>query len=133
MKKCITLIFFFSTIVSFSQNENKSYDKAFGYFQKGKNAKTLSVCNKLLKTDTTNAELFHLKAMAEMNLQKDAVALVDLNKAIELKKDFGEAYCDRGVIYWSLGKLNLACKDWKKSKELGWKMADTFLEVKCAQ
>lgn len=58
-------------------------------------------------------------------------ALEDYNKAIELdSSDVLSLFC-RGKLYNKWGKLNLACKDWKKAEQLGSLGATNALKAYC--
>lgn len=59
-------------------------------------------------------------------------AIEDFNKAIELDpRDTLSLFC-RGQLYNKLGKLSLACKDWKKAEQLGSLGATNALNTYCA-
>ncbi len=45
-------------------------------------------------------------------------ALIDINKAIEIKKDYDMGYLNRAEIYNKMGNKEKACKDFKKAQEL---------------
>jgi tetratricopeptide (TPR) repeat protein len=45
-------------------------------------------------------------------------SLSDLDKAIELKPDYAEAYSDRGTIRYTLGETEAALKDYSRALEL---------------
>lgn len=49
------------------------------------------------------------------NLQQ---AMLDYNKAIEIKPDYAEAYNDRGLIYYSRGEFDQAIADYCKAIEI---------------
>ncbi len=54
-----------------------------------------------------------------MDMQDYTSALSAFSKAIELKPDFGEAYYNRGYVYFKLGNKNLGAADLSKAGELG--------------
>lgn len=46
-------------------------------------------------------------------------ALAAFNKAVDLKPDFGEAYYNRGYVYFRLGNRAAGTSDLSKAGELG--------------
>lgn len=61
-----------------------------------------------------------MKVNVKFDTLKDySGAVVDYTKAIELNPKYGLAYNNRGVAYQALGKLDLACQDWRKAIEVG--------------
>ena len=46
-------------------------------------------------------------------------ALLDYTKAIELSPSFAEAYYNRGLLFFALGKVNEGTRDLSKAGELG--------------
>ena len=53
-----------------------------------------------------------------INGQPD-LAIQDFNEAIRQKPDFTEAYYNRGAVYGTKGKTDLAIKDFEKSRVFG--------------
>ena len=51
----------------------------------------------------------------------------DLDKAIELDPEYGEAYINRGYAKEFLGKFPAACADWKMAIELGLEEAEKYI------
>ena len=45
-------------------------------------------------------------------------AIEDLNRAIEIKPDYAEAYNNRGIAYKGLGNYNQAIKDFDRAIEI---------------
>lgn len=58
------------------------------------------------------------KALAFSQMGEFEQALLTLNKAIEIKADYGYAYLQRGVIYQKLGKMEKARADFLHTAEL---------------
>lgn len=54
-------------------------------------------------------------------------AIEEYTKLIKQQPDYGFAYINRGIAYEELRMQKEACADWNKAKELGLKVADTFL------
>jgi tetratricopeptide (TPR) repeat protein len=47
-------------------------------------------------------------------------AFVYFNKAVELKKDFGQAYYERGKAWLKINSPERACEDWSNSSKYGY-------------
>ncbi|MBT4001644.1 MAG: tetratricopeptide repeat protein, partial [Candidatus Thioglobus sp.] len=63
---------------------------------------------------------------AYIKINKDDLALKDLNKAIELDANFYQAYYNRGTLHKRMGNTTQAQQDLAKAKEL----AQQELEIK---
>lgn len=60
-------------------------------------------------------------------------AISDFSEAISLKPDYAEAYYNRGVAYYQKQEKELACNDWKRAAELGFKEANKVISEYCYQ
>lgn len=52
-------------------------------------------------------------------MQDYTSALSAFNKAIEMKPDFGEAFYNRGYVYFTLGNRNAGSSDLSRAGQLG--------------
>ena len=59
-----------------------------------------------------------MKALSYLSQENYELALIDLNKVLELKSDYDEGYIMRGIVYYETGKYKNAISDWKKAKKL---------------
>jgi Tfp pilus assembly protein PilF len=59
------------------------------------------------------------RGIAYVYVNQSEKAIIDLNKAIQIKPEEPATYLNRAIAYYNLGKSKLACKDLKKSKKLG--------------
>jgi tetratricopeptide (TPR) repeat protein len=75
----------------------------------------------IIDLDEDNYMAYYYRANAKFNLKKKDVtgALIDYNKAIELKPDFADAFYNRGFCRQYMGDKDGACHDWDKSAALG--------------
>ena len=64
------------------------------------------------------AEVYYNRGVAKLELGEFAEALVDLNKAIQLKPDYAEAYHNRGVVKIRFNQPNEALVDLNKAIQL---------------
>ncbi len=64
------------------------------------------------------ALLFMNRGFAYGNYNKPAESLADYNKAIDLKPDFAEAYCNRALLHYKQDQFDLAESDFQKTIEL---------------
>lgn len=64
------------------------------------------------------ALLFMNRGFAYGNYNKPAESLADYNKAIDLKPNFVEAYCNRALLHYKQDQFDLAGSDFQKTIEL---------------
>ncbi len=97
----------------------KEYDKASLFF------------DKVTKSDSENytAHFFKGRALSKMGLLKDA--LESYNHAINVNKNYGDAYFSRATLYRYLKNNKKACNDFKLAHALGLKEAKTALDRYC--
>ena len=97
----------------------KEYDKASLFF------------DKVTKFDSENytAHFFKGRALSKMGLLKEA--LESYNHAIDINKDYGDAYFSRGMLYRYFKNNKKACNDFKLAHALGLKEAKTALDRYC--
>lgn len=98
---------------------NKEYDKASLFF------------DKVTKSDSENAVAHFLRgrALSKMGLLKEAME--SYNNAININKDYGDAYFSRATLYRYLKRNKKACSDFKLAHALGLKEAQTALDRYC--
>ncbi|NOX86733.1 MAG: tetratricopeptide repeat protein [Chlorobi bacterium] len=58
-------------------------------------------------------------------------ALEDLNKSIQYDSTNGNAYINRGLAHYYLKNLDLACRDWQKAADMGFKQGKDAVEMYC--
>ena len=120
-----TLAYFMRAIAKYKQATSNIENES----QRGQ---TLNAQNKLIKLRGVIDDIDHVlklspnMAIAHYNkgvimvyLQDLTSALASFNRAIELKNDFGEAYYNRGYVYFKLGNRLAGSADLSKSGELG--------------
>ncbi len=87
----------------------------------GHPAKAVDIFTELLRQDGNNAFALVNRGNALCALKDYARAILDFNRAIELKADFSVAYYNRGIAYAWLGDKSLASHDFNKACALGLK------------
>ena len=73
-----------------------------------------------------SAELYAWRAWAYDSLGKGDNAIADNNKAIELNKDYAEAYNNRGLLLYAKGEYDKAIEDYNKAIELKKDYTDAY-------
>lgn len=87
------------------------------------------------KDDKNLHVVYNNIANLHKKLNNYELALVDINKSIELKSDYDIGYSNRANIYFKLGDKLKACSDFKKALQLGiennkhYKPDDTDIEL----
>ena len=64
------------------------------------------------------------RGTAKKHLTDFGGAIADYSRAIQLDSAYGEAYYDRGLVYELFDKMDMACRDFIKAKELLYVNAD---------
>lgn len=76
----------------------------------------LAKCEKI---DNSIAEIYLLRGNLLVTKVKYKEAMIEYNKAIELKNDYAEAYVSRGTLWFYMGDNNKRCEDYLKAESLG--------------
>jgi tetratricopeptide (TPR) repeat protein len=82
--------------------------------------------NAILKTPAI-AELYDERGRAYYELNNFESALLDYNKAIELKPEWAEAYNSRGLVYFQTHNITSAIKDFSKAISLAPNQSETYM------
>jgi len=72
----------------------------------------------IAKPETSSITAYEWKVKGVQAMQKDndpAKAISCFDKAIDLKTDYADAYCDRGIAYYSKGDFDKAMADYAKA------------------
>ena len=93
----------------------------------GKYAEAEEAFDKAIKYDKNNYEAYYLRGCAKINAQKYQEANLDLEKAIELKPDYADAYFNIGKVYYILNNEDEACKYYKLAEKYGRPNLDDYL------
>ena len=91
--------------------------------------------NTAIRLDPESAVAHFKRALAYWHQsRREADALTDLNRAIELAPDFAQAYYDRSLLVLRQGDAAHALRDLDKAIELGCQSAEAFNNrgVSCA-
>lgn len=75
--------------------------------------------DKAIKYDKSNYEAYYLRGCAKVNGKKYHEAIVDFEKAIELKPNYADAYFNIGRTYILLGDNDKACEYYKLAQQYG--------------
>ena len=96
----------------------------------GKYAEAEEAFDKAIKYDKNNYEAYYLRGCAKINAQKYQEAILDLEKAIELKPDYADAYFNIGRAYFILNDEEKACEYYKLADKYGRPNLEDYLR-KC--
>ena len=86
--------------------------------------------DKAIQYDKGNYEAYYLRACAKINQKKYEDAIVDLEKATELKPDYADAYFNIGKAYFLLNDEEKACEYYKLADKYGRPNLEDYLR-KC--
>ena len=119
-----------------------NYDKAARIYEKGARLwnveqsrydsveKVLEYFNGSIKLFET-AEALTARGQALVQANQMEKAMLDYNRAIELKPEFGNAYFNRAALYYIFGDKTRSCEDWKKAAEFNVAGAEDLLYTMC--
>lgn len=96
----------------------------------GKYAEAEEAFDKAIKYDKNNYEAYYLRGCAKINAKKYQNAILDLEKAIELKPDYADAYFNIGRTYFLLNDEEKACEYYKLADKYGRPNLEDYLR-KC--
>ena len=96
----------------------------------GKFDEAIDAFDKAIKYDKSNCEAYYLRGCAKINAKRYKEALVDLERAIELKPDYADAYFNMGRVYYILQDEDKACEYYKLADQYGRPNLDDYLR-KC--
>lgn len=91
--------------------------------KEGKFREALEVINAMIVDYPDDATLYVVRADIEQDMKHTDLALIDLDKAIELAPNDANAYLNRGEIYLQTEKKALAKADFERAASLGVPMA----------
>jgi predicted O-linked N-acetylglucosamine transferase (SPINDLY family) len=96
-------------------NITEAIQSAFNFYQQGKLQKAENICNQILKLDPDNIHALHLKGLIISQTADDETGVMLIRKAIDLKKDYGDAYFSLGNIYSDRNFLDKAIRYYQKA------------------
>lgn len=97
----------------------------------GKSIEALLRLGRLIKDNPDNAQNYYLRAKIYMETQKWGVALIDLNRALELNSTHADYLLNRGICHINLGNKKEACADWELAIKRGNFQAQEFSYKHC--
>jgi tetratricopeptide (TPR) repeat protein len=92
----------------------------------GNNDKALAAFDKAEKINPKDYKITYNRALLFLELQRLDDAMVNLNKSIDLKSDFGEAYLSRAMVSYEDEKFKNCIIDCNKAIELKPSLADAY-------
>jgi TonB family protein len=85
------------------------------------------------KTKTLNSDYYYNEGVALFQKGIIEEALVNFEKAYELKNNDIDALFNAGICKYKLGKINEACESWKKIQQTGSQIADIQISKYCSR
>ena len=81
-----------------------------------------------IKYDKGNFEAYYYRGCARINARKYNEAIADLEKAIELKPDYADAYFNLGRTYYMMHDEDKACEYYKLAARYGRPNLEDYLK-----
>jgi len=108
------------------------YNRAIAFFNVQNFQESLKDYNKAIELNPSSAKSFMGRGIIKMDVLHDFNgAIEDYTEALRINPDFAQAYYNRGLAELRLGKIQEACNDFKKVKQLGYSRADELVEKYC--
>ena len=86
------------------------------------------VLTKAIIYDKGNYEAYYYRGCARINAQKYKEAIADLEKAVELKPDYADAYFNLGRTYYIMRDEDKACENYKLAEKYGRPNLEDYLK-----
>lgn len=81
-----------------------------------------------IKYDKGNFEAYYYRGCARINAKKYNEAIADLEKAVELKPDYADAYFNLGKTYYLMHDEDKACEYYKLAAQYGRPNLEDYLK-----
>jgi tetratricopeptide (TPR) repeat protein len=132
MNKQLLLIALFLSLIGsvLSQNQsrvNANLSSAISHTNNKEYMEAIIACTYTIKSDSSNADAYYLRAYGFFMLDNKPAALKDVNRSISINPNNSDSYILRGKIFKALGKYIAAYKDLKTANSLN--PAGTLLGV----
>lgn len=83
---------------------------------------------KAIKYDKSNFEAYYYRGCAKVNEQKYREAILDFEKAIEIKPDYADAYFNLGRTYYLMNDEDKACEYYQLAAKYGRPNLEDYLK-----
>lgn len=131
-KYIILLLILVSSYYLFGQNSFENYKKAESFYENKDYHNAILYYKKYLEVCSDhNHMIMMMIAMSYEKLEDYKSAIEMLNKTIQIKRNYPEAYLSRGVNKYKLGDNYGACDDLYLAIEYGNKQAEAYLSIVC--
>lgn len=133
MKRHFVFVFLLATL-AFTSCEN--IQKSHNHFDEGiklmmiysRNADAIKEFNQAIKYDKHSFEAFYYRGCAKYNMKDYKNAILDFEKAVELKPDYADAYFNLGKTYFCINDYDMMCYYYKLAQQYGRENMDNLLE-----
>jgi|GEM_PF-354931 tetratricopeptide (TPR) repeat protein len=105
------------------------YNRGIVKSMMGRYEDALADLEQSLKLNSGYKKAYLNRGNAKMHLTDYGGAIVDYTRAIQLDSAYGEAFYDRGLVYELFDKMDVACNDFIKAKQLAFAAADKRVNV----
>ena len=95
----------------------------YSQFKEAEETLTLAI-----KYDNNNFEAYYYRGCAKVNEQKYTEAVLDFEKAVELKPDYADAYFNLGRTYYLMNDEDKACEYYQLAAKYGRPNLEDYLK-----
>jgi tetratricopeptide (TPR) repeat protein len=86
------------------------------------------ILTKAIKYDKNNYEAYYYRGCARINARKYKEAIADLERAVELKPDYADAYFNLGRTYYMMHDEDMACENYRLAQKYGRPNLEDYLK-----
>lgn len=105
------------------------YNRAIVKSMMGRYEDALVDLEQTIKLNPAYKKAYLNRGTAKMHLTDYSGAILDYTRTIQLDSTYGEAFYDRGLVYELFDKMDFACNDFIKAKELKFASADARVNL----
>ena len=104
------------------------YNSALEAYNQGKYQTAITLINKAIQIDKEDSEFYNLRARANYKIGNKNLAMDDLNKSLELNKNFNALHL-RGKLFLENNELENAKQDFRDAYDLNPESADLLFDL----
>ena len=113
------------------KNASMFYNRGIAKHSIGQHKEALADISKAIGIDGSNADYFLGRGIIRNYNEHFTDAINDFNAAIALNLNSAELFYHKGMAHRALKEDGVACTNWKKASDLGYKKAEEYLASYC--
>ena len=102
------------------------FNQAYSAYEEGKLETALNLLNQIISKNPDMIEAINNRGLVKSGLDREAEAIEDYTRALQIYPEFEMAFVNRGASYLNIGDLQKAIEDFKKALQLNKNSAYTY-------